>query len=349
MDKKNEFFARDCMMAVRHVVPFIIFFEAALILAQWAKLSAAYTAGTDGRWYFFGYLFLLLSSTILLLLHKIISKNVAYVNRATTVYCIILIFCSLLFTWLDAQKETESVLIYAAIIILFPMLCLLEYKYIFVIEVITDLIMFGIGIQYYENVSAFSVNFLVFCIIALVVAFSYRKIRMKSYERQMELEELSDLRFKYAYMDEPTGLQNRRAFSEKLREMDAHSGDRQFTIWILDLNGLKQVNDRYGHAAGDEMIRGAGECIVRGVGKREKVYRIGGDEFAVIDTEGLSGDAVYTAIKKECGAWRGNAGEELFVSIGYASGLEDATLSASEIEREADHRMYAEKNAFYRK
>ena len=56
----------------------------------------------------------------------------------------------------------------------------------------------------------------------------------------------------------------------------------------IDLNGLKRVNDTYGHVAGDELIRAAADCMKNSFNEYGKIYRIGGDEFAVIITEETS-------------------------------------------------------------
>ena len=57
-------------------------------------------------------------------------------------------------------------------------------------------------------------------------------------------------------------------------------------MFSVDVNGLKKVNDTKGHTAGDELIKGAANCLTLAVGNNGKVYRTGGDEFmAVLFTE----------------------------------------------------------------
>jgi diguanylate cyclase (GGDEF)-like protein len=87
-----------------------------------------------------------------------------------------------------------------------------------------------------------------------------------------------------ALSDSLTGLGNHRAFHEDLeRELArrARSGSR-FSIVMLDLDGLKQINDTLGHQAGDARLRAVGECLRATMRATESAYRIGGDELMVL-------------------------------------------------------------------
>ena len=87
-----------------------------------------------------------------------------------------------------------------------------------------------------------------------------------------------------AYKDALTGAKNKHAYSE--REIDLDMQIREGTVGelavvVCDLNGLKFVNDTYGHKAGDEYIRSAYKLIC-GLFEHDSVYRIGGDEFVIL-------------------------------------------------------------------
>ena len=345
-NKNREYLTKDCVTTFQHIVPFIIIFEIIMIIVQRFNLSAQYTNAYSG-WYLGGYISLLCTSLAAMVIIKKQGENYRWVSAVTTTYCIVLLLWGLMMTFLDARQHLESVLIYAAVVSLIPMICMLGTRFVLVLEIAADLAMMGIGILHYENVGAFIVNFIVFSVITLVLAVSYRKTRWSSYERQSELEELSDLRWKYAYTDEPTGLGNRRAFSEKLTELDENRNKAEFTIWIFDINGLKEINDKGGHAAGDELIRSAAECIALGIGSREKVYRIGGDEFAAIDEENLPWDEISARIELECSNWQGQLIDSVSISYGYAASAENPELSVFDIEKKADHNMYDNKNNYY--
>jgi diguanylate cyclase (GGDEF)-like protein len=87
-----------------------------------------------------------------------------------------------------------------------------------------------------------------------------------------------------AVTDELTGLKNRRGLllvGEPMLDA-AHRADRQVTVLYLDVDGLKQINDEQGHAAGDRLIAGTGEILRTVFRSADVVARLGGDEFAVM-------------------------------------------------------------------
>lgn len=84
--------------------------------------------------------------------------------------------------------------------------------------------------------------------------------------------------------DPLTGLANRRRFDDALgAELDRHRrGGTPLALLLLDLDRLKEINDRGGHAAGDAAIRAVGEALRSAVRSSDLAARIGGDEFAVL-------------------------------------------------------------------
>ncbi|MGE4583630.1 MAG: diguanylate cyclase [Sphaerochaeta sp.] len=95
-------------------------------------------------------------------------------------------------------------------------------------------------------------------------------------------------------IDTLTGLRNRSIFMRDLLDLQ-HGSDQAATVVVLDLNYLKQANDTYGHKAGDELLVLASSLIERSFGGLGKVYRVGGDEFAVICPKD-QGEAAQTAL-----------------------------------------------------
>jgi len=85
-----------------------------------------------------------------------------------------------------------------------------------------------------------------------------------------------------AATDPLTGLPNRRTFFDRLRVELAGDPLASVTVAVLDVNGLKQLNDQFGHGAGDEALIRIGEMLSAGVRDRDTVARIGGDEFAIL-------------------------------------------------------------------
>lgn len=104
--------------------------------------------------------------------------------------------------------------------------------------------------------------------------------------RKVELERLA----RVALTDNLTGLRNHRAFQEDLvRQLEYRNRTGiEFCLLLLDLNGLKQINDTFGHQKGDEQLIELGACLGRVVRKQDMAYRIGGDEFAILLTDGTA-------------------------------------------------------------
>ena len=94
-----------------------------------------------------------------------------------------------------------------------------------------------------------------------------------------------------AYVDPLTGLLNRRALERDIRREvgRATRHRRRFTLVLADLDGLKVVNDRDGHAAGDARLQALAAALERSLRVGDAAYRIGGDEFVVLLTETTDG------------------------------------------------------------
>ncbi len=166
--------------------------------------------------------------------------------------------------------------------------------------------------------------------------------------RIAELEERLTYLEGVAVTDELTGALNRRGFLvEFSRAIDAaRRGGPHGVVLIYDLDGFKTVNDRLGHAVGDEVLRQVGRLFLRGVRKMDVVARLGGDEFAVM----LIGADLASAQRRAQGFARGIATiapsvNGLAVPLSASFGL--AAFDGSEDEEavllRADSTMYAEK------
>lgn len=101
-------------------------------------------------------------------------------------------------------------------------------------------------------------------------------------ERLCRLRQQAERYKRLAYTDPLTGTANRLAFEERLEALK--SGEESIAIASLDLNDLKAVNDAYGHAVGDRLLRKAAGVLGANCTGRAEVYRIGGDEFCLLAT-----------------------------------------------------------------
>jgi diguanylate cyclase (GGDEF)-like protein len=131
--------------------------------------------------------------------------------------------------------------------------------------------------------------------------------------------------------DPLTGCLNRRGLEDRVAR--AIAVGRPFAIVTLDLDGLKAVNDRDGHAAGDLLLRAAAEQLGEAVRPNDAVGRLGGDEFAIV----LPGAGIDVAAQV-----RERAAGRVAASFGVAAFPADgATMDA--LFRHADAGVYAEK------
>jgi|GEM_PF-399895 len=162
--------------------------------------------------------------------------------------------------------------------------------------------------------------------------------------QETEMKERLDQAQSRANIDALTGIKNKHAYLEMEALLDRQITDHQqtpFAIVILDVNNLKKINDSFGHQAGDRCIRDASK-IICDIFKRSPVFRVGGDEFAVI-AQGQD----YEQIDERIEAMRRYNEEAARANgIGIACGMsryENDKCVAAVFER-ADQRMYENKH-----
>lgn len=144
-----------------------------------------------------------------------------------------------------------------------------------------------------------------------------------------------------SFRDTMTGLYNRNKFNQVMHKgRCTEDKNRPLGIAYFDLNGLKEINDRYGHDAGDKLIVKTASHLNRLF--FDKTYRIGGDEFVVIDRE--SDEETFRRKVDETTEIMKNDGITIAVGVCRSSGPEDIT----KMFHEADRLMYEDKQRFYR-
>jgi diguanylate cyclase (GGDEF)-like protein len=165
----------------------------------------------------------------------------------------------------------------------------------------------------------------------------------------MALDELAAQRDHYARearTDTLTGLGNRVAWDDTLAIEQARweRHHRPIVLGSIDLDHLKQTNDRFGHAAGDELLAAAAAILRRSLRGGDVIARIGGDEFAVVLAEAgpTTVETVGRRLVAECAAWRGSHPEvRLAMSVGWAAPSVGESLQ--ETFCRADAAMYDDK------
>src|SRR5580704_19320772 len=143
---------------------------------------------------------------------------------------------------------------------------------------------------------AFYLNQAVRALVGIILVFSvylvYQQttiIRMRNqiadqFESLTRVETLTNEVYKLAALDQLTGLYNRRSGELRLGEEISRAArhGRPLTLLLLDVDGLKLINDKFGHAAGDLLLKGFSERLQRAIRGSDLAARLGGDEFMVL-------------------------------------------------------------------
>ena len=171
-------------------------------------------------------------------------------------------------------------------------------------------------------------------------------IGISNIDEQIRYEQEHQLALRNANRDALTGVISKYAYLTMEQELDQQIADRTaepFAIAFCDLNGLKQINDTFGHQAGDEYIREACREICR-IFKHSPVYRIGGDEFVVLLRGGDYGiraelNEKMLAVNRDTGSPR-----PVRIACGIADYLPDQDAAVADVFVRADMEMYRNKN-----
>ena len=137
--------------------------------------------------------------------------------------------------------------------------------------------------------------------------------------------------------DPLTKLLNRQSYYS-----DAEKRWNEITAFVaLDMDGLKVINDSQGHAAGDLALRTLADCFWKAAQRKQRVYRIGGDEYVILCTDSSEAD-----VKSMIERIRSEVKKTAYTcSIGYAMKEKDSTIDT--LYQNADANLYDEKKLFY--
>jgi len=161
---------------------------------------------------------------------------------------------------------------------------------------------------------------------------------------------------RYSNTDHLTGLYNRNYFDRVLGEWQEKARpEKPFSLIFGDINGLKRINDTYGHPAGDMMIRSCANLLSQAARQSDLVFRLGGDEVVIIcpSTTVAHADELVKRIRTGMETLRvpcvdevsGKVTEErVHISFGVACSIEDGP---HEVVNLADKRMFEDKKRYY--
>ena len=250
---------------------------------------------------------------LLYLIPELISVPLYFTSQWTRLIC-----------WFDGNNHYHG-----GVLNLLPYAVFVVYSIIFIIE----------NVAYFKGISRISRLASVYIVAVPVIGMLYYRFFTEGKDYSALFSAAILLYFILIYIsmaktDPLTSLLNRWSY-------DLETEKNVTGVISVDMNGLKAVNDSGGHGAGDAALRKIADVLKSCVGAKASVYRIGGDEFAVL-YKNASEEEVSAAVGK---MRRQLAKTEYTCSFGYAMVKPEGTLK--DAVRESDANMYAEKAAFY--
>lgn len=224
----------------------------------------------------------------------------------------------------NSQNSINSVMVGFAIAVILTVIELMRFN--------INKYLFGFSKNEYSSTTCFAVLIIV---ISLLVDYG-KKISQTLYRIAQQ-----QLFKQMAYMDELTGLANRRKCEEYIKELETHT--EKYCILCFDLNLLKKINDTYGHEKGDELIKRFADVLREVYSLYGITARTGGDEFVAIlnnvsvqETEKLISDMLILIETKN----KEDDILKLSTAYGYAMSDEVADSNPHIVYKIADDRMY---------
>lgn len=178
---------------------------------------------------------------------------------------------------------------------------------------------------------------ILFCVIAAAIA-----VKLFRYVSNPSLQNMSNTDFL-------TGVQNRNSFELSLSNLEKTQEKKRAALLSADMDCLKNVNDTYGHSAGDEYIRFGCRVIQEVIPDSGILYRIGGDEFAVLlrntskEEARVLAEKIQEVLKRENKKSNDTMTEKRSMSIGYAAFDPETDATLYDTLKRADKIMYEQK------
>ena len=171
-------------------------------------------------------------------------------------------------------------------------------------------------------------------------------LRGKVAQLQERVEQLDLL----AHQDSLINLPNRRGFMRELERLIARVGryGDNAAMLFVDLDGLKMINDTFGHRAGDEALIQVADLLSKGIRRSDVVARIGGDEFGILLENANEESAHETATRLVdliCGSELVYDGDALPLSVAIGVGTINTDDTPETVIARADEEMYRRKAA----
>jgi len=209
-----------------------------------------------------------------------------------------------------------------------------------------------------ESSYSFYLNQAVRALVGLVLVFSvyliYQQVQLTRLRHEVadqmqsliKVETLASEVYKLAALDQLTGLYNRRSGEQRLAQeiSRAQRHGRPLTVLLMDLDGLKQVNDRHGHAAGDTVLKGFADRLQRAIRGSDLAVRLGGDEFMALLPECRADEVRHVLARLEGLEFEF---DDQKLRLQYSRGWTDYAPGETpqELLKRADQALYEDKRA----
>lgn len=317
----------------------VITFSIIATIAMLCMTIASYLSPTLSL-YRVCYVSCLIASPIILLLALFPAKKLdglVYFTQYLFI-AVLLLFGISLGTFIDPNEATVSF-----VILLFAVpLVFTDAPWRIALSIVIGIVVYTIAAKATQDDYHFFYNMaslIPYGLISLVSSVYMMTIKVSRLVLEMRNRYLSE-------SDQLTGLLNRNSYEDHLHGVREGKTNRITLVCAFDVNGLKLVNDNLGHQAGDELIKGAADCINAVFSPYGKVYRVGGDEFMVlIEGSSPSGDELWKELEKRAKCWKGTMVSGLSIAMGNAR--PEGNESIEDTIRRADKVMYDYKKAYY--
>lgn len=203
--------------------------------------------------------------------------------------------------------------------------------------------MLGYNIERYFGSDAFSLNGVSSVGIMIFICILFVSFYLEMTQRMMEQKE-RDFLIKSAYTDELTQIHNRCYCMEYMTKLKEQK-NFEYTVICFDVNNLKTVNDTFGHARGDVLLKSAAEVLEKTFGEQGFVARMGGDEFvAILRTveEVRIGALIERFLRNVSQKNRAVRDLNMSIAYGYACGSQNSS-DIEKVYQKADDNMYEKK------
>lgn len=272
---------------------------------------------------------------IMFCVNRLVPKHPALVMVLVYLFEIVLYVFSIRISMLHADKPAVSAV---AFLLVTPLL-FYDRPVRLIALIATDLAAFctlAICTKRPDIVETDVWNMVTFGVVAAATTLFNMSIKIRALVQSRQIEYISQT-------DLLTGLKNRNHYESQIQKYPAMCASNLICVYG-DVNGLHEMNNRYGHPAGDKMLREVAAAMQAYFGP-EHTYRIGGDEFAAFRM-----DAQPEDVSAEIERMRQELSEKGYhVSYGIAvREKEQGDFSMRELLREAENGMYAAKREFYR-